>query len=214
MVQRTEATDFMRSCIPHTRGDKTNVIGATNSKVEPMEFKASSLFCSKRLIDPLDEVQEIYHATRSVIWRTEKPIAVTITGKQVFWQEAYNRLFEIEFEKIGGWKASPILCDKPRHKGDFAKKDGFVEIQFGNSATLYRDYYKFHYGLVNKLLSLSVLLVPTNPINFFPARDPSSIRNMASYEYALEHFSALTIPVPLLLIGLLPLNDRPHSSGE
>jgi len=37
-------------------------------------------------------------------------------------------------------------------------------------------------------------------------RDPKSIRNMATFEYALEHFEALTIPVPILLIGLLPEN--------
>ena len=30
--------------------------------------------------------------------------------------------------------------------------------------------------------------------------------NMATFEYALEHFNALTIPVPVLLIGLLPEN--------
>jgi len=81
-----------------------------------------------------------------------------------------------------------------------------VEIQFGNSATIYRDYYKFHYGFVNRLLTLAVLVVPTNPLEFFPERNPGSIRNMASYKYALEHFSALSIPVPILIIGLLPKN--------
>jgi hypothetical protein len=62
--------------------------------------------------------------------------------------------------------------------------------------------------LVNKLLSLSVLIVPTHPLRFFPSRNPQSITNMASYEYAEAHFSALTIPVPLLLIGLLPNTDK------
>jgi len=80
----------------------------------------------------------------------------------------------------------------------------FVEIQFGNSPTIYRDYYKFHYGFAKKLLTLAVLIVPTDPIKFFPKRNPGSISNMASFEYALEHFSSLTIPVPVLLIGLLP----------
>ncbi|MDB4285561.1 hypothetical protein N9903_01500 [bacterium] len=99
-----------------------------------------------------------------------------------------------------------MLCKKPRHKGDFLKNDVFIEIQFGNSATIYRDYYKFHYGFANKLLTLSVLIVPTKPTAFFPKRNPHSITNMASYHYAHEHFSALPIPIPILLIGLLPEN--------
>lgn len=172
-----------------------------------MEFKASYIFCSSKLIDPLDEVQEIYQVIRNVPWLSGKTTAISRSGKEVSWQEAYNRLFEIEFEKIGGWTLHPVLCENLKHRGDFAKNDVFVEIQFGNSSTIYRDYYKFHYGLVNKLLSLSVLIVPTDPLKFFPSRNPKSITNMASFEYAQAHFSALTIPVPLLLIGLLPDNE-------
>jgi hypothetical protein len=173
-----------------------------------MEFTASYIFCSPKLIDPLDEVQEIYQVIRNLPWSPEKVPAISRSGKEVAWQEAYNRLFEIEFEKIGGWKLQPVLSEKLKHKGDFAKNDVFVEIQFGNSSTIYRDYYKFHYGLVNKLLSLSVLIVPTDPLRFFPSRNPQSITNMASFEYAQAHFSALTIPVPLLLLGLLPNNSK------
>jgi hypothetical protein len=171
-----------------------------------MELITSYIFCSPKLIDPLDEVQEIYQVIGDIPWSPNKTTAISSLGRDVAWQEAYNRLFEIEFEKIGGWSLHPVLCQKLKHKGDFAKNDIFVEIQFGNSSTIYRDYYKFHYGLVNKLLSLAVLILPTDPILFFPSRSPKSIRNMASYEYAKSHFSALTIPVPLLLIGLLPKN--------
>ena len=59
----------------------------------------------------------------------------------------YNKAFEIEFAKYD-WLLQPLLYDNPKLIGDFAKNDVFVEIQFGNSATLYRDYYKFHYGLI------------------------------------------------------------------
>lgn len=128
------------------------------------------------------------------------------TGKKVAWQEAYNRLLELAFEKKGGWQLAPVICKKPMHKGDFLKNGVFVEVQFGNSATVYRDYYKFHYGFANKLLTLAVLVVPTDPIKFFPSRNPNSIINMASFSYALEHMSSVTIPVPVLLVGLLPKN--------
>ena len=77
-----------------------------------MEFKTSYIFCSPKLIDPLDEVQEIYQVIRRVTWTPDKMTAVSRTGKEVSWQEAYNRLFKIEFEKIGGRAFHPVLCEK------------------------------------------------------------------------------------------------------
>jgi len=81
----------------------------------------------------------------------------------------------------------------------------FVEVQFGNSSTLYRDFYKFQYGLQNGLLSLAVLIVPVNEYEFFPTR-PKSVHNMANYKLALRYFSILAISVPIWIIGLLNEN--------
>jgi hypothetical protein len=72
-------------------------------------------------------------------------------------------------------------------------------------ATLYRDYYKFHFGLTHGLLASAVLIVPTTPLQFFPTR-PKSINHMAEYDLAVRYFKLLPIPVPILLIGLLPEN--------
>jgi hypothetical protein len=94
-----------------------------------MEFMNSYIFCSPKLIDPLDEVQEIYQVIRNIPWLPDKATAMSRSGKEVAWQEAYNRLFEIEFERIGGWKLHPVLCEKLKHKGDFAKNDVFVEVR-------------------------------------------------------------------------------------
>lgn len=171
-----------------------------------MQFTTEYIFCTKQLIDPLEEVQEIYSDIKSVQWSSEKVIAKSKAGKDNAWQEAYNRLFEITFDRIGGWQTSPVLCQKPMHKGDLFKNKVLVEIQFRNSSTVYRDYYKFHYGFANKLLTLTVLIVPTDPIKFFPSRNRDSLINMASFNYAFEHLSSLTIPGPVLLIGLLPKN--------
>jgi hypothetical protein len=107
--------------------------------------------------------------------------------------------------KNRNWDLQPLLFDNPKLIGDFQKNDIFIEVQFGNSATLYRDYYKFHYGLANKLLSLAVLIVPTKPKDFFPTR-PSSVQNMAEFDLASRYIKLLPIPVPILLIGLLPEN--------
>jgi hypothetical protein len=169
-----------------------------------MKFNTEYIFCTKKLIDPLEEVQEIYAAVGSVPWSSGKAIAVSKTGKEIAWQEAYNRHFELAFEKIGGWQPSPVLCEKPKHKGDFLKNGVFVEVQFGNSATVYRDYYKFHYGFANRLLTLAVLVVPGDPTSFFTTRNPKSVGNMASFGYASEHLSSFSIPLPVLFIDLIP----------
>ena len=65
--------------------------------------------------------------------------------------------------------------------------------------------HKFHYGLTHSLLSLAVLIVPTNPKQFFPTR-PDSVSNMAEFDLASRYFRLLLIPVPILLLGLLPEN--------
>ena len=99
-----------------------------------------------------------------------------------------------------------MISTSPLHKADFAKKRVFVEIQFGNSSTVYRDFYKFHLGFAKNILDLGILILPTDQYNFFPERNPKSIDNMATFEYALEHLRAILIPVPILLVGLLPEN--------
>lgn len=98
-----------------------------------------------------------------------------------------------------------MLVESPRLIGDFRKDLVFIEIQFGNSAALYRDYYKFQYGLANGLLSLAVLIVPTSPREFFPTR-PASVMNMAEFDLADRYLTLMPIRVPTLLIGLLPAN--------
>ncbi len=94
------------------------------------------------------------------------------------------------------------IISEPTVDRGLQEKLVFVEVQFGNSATLYRDFYKFQYGLQNGLLSLSVLIVPMNPKEFFPTR-PRNISNMAEYDLALRYFTVLPISVPTMVIGLI-----------
>jgi hypothetical protein len=82
-----------------------------------VQFITEYIFCHKKLIDPLEEVQEIYSAIKAVKWSSEKVTAVSRTGKEVAWQEAYNRHLELAFEKIGGWQPAPVFSKKPMHKG-------------------------------------------------------------------------------------------------
>ena len=148
-------------------------------------------------------IEEITLCVKRVRWEEEFQL-MTNEGRGLVHQRAYNKAFEVEFLSCG-WESQPLLSESPRLIGDFRKELVFVEVQFGNSATLYRDYYKFQYGLANGLLSLAVLIVPTDPIAFFPTRS-SSVRNMAEFELADRYFTVLPIRVPTLLIGLQPKN--------
>ncbi len=161
--------------------------------------------CEEQSTGAISEVQVIFAVISSVPWQASRVEATSKNGGTVYWQNAYNRLIEIAFEERG-WETQPEISSSPYHKADFAKNRVYVEVQFGNSATVYRDFYKFHIGSDRGVLTLGVLILPTDQYKFFPQRNPESIRNMATYEYALEHLSARSIPVPILLVGLRPEN--------
>ena len=164
-----------------------------------MNHQITYLHCGEHLKESLkDEIDEVVNVVNLIEW--EEEFKVIRQDSVILQQTAYNKRFEMEFEKLG-WEKKPMLSQNPRLIGDFRKNLVFVEVQFGNSATLYRDFYKFQYGLQNGLLSLSVLIVPVNPKEFFPTR-PRSISNMAEYDLALRYFTVLPISVPTMVIGL------------
>ena len=159
--------------------------------------------CGDQLKKTLDqEINEIESVVSQVQWSSS--FQYEENGKTLEHQTAYNKTFSGQFAGLG-WEAQPLLRVKPKLIGDFRKGLVFVEIQFGNSSALYRDYYKFQYGLANGLLSLSVLIVPTKPSEFFPTR-PKSVMNMAEYDLAHTCLTVLPINTPVLLVGLLPEN--------
>ena len=167
-----------------------------------MQHKEAFFHCSDVLKDTLaDEIGEIRSAISAVSW---KPEFSYCDGAELLHQAAYNKAFAAEFARLG-WELQPVLRPKPKLVGDFRKDLVFVEVQFGNSATLYRDYYKFQYGLGHGLLSMAVLIVPTDPNAFFPTR-VKSVHAMAKYSLAEQYLTLMPINVPTLLIGLLPEN--------
>lgn len=149
-----------------------------------------------------DSISEIESVTDGVKWSPN--FSFSENGTSCEHQSGYNTAFTKAFLSLD-WEPQPILRETPKLIGDFRKGLVFVEVQFGNSSALYRDYYKFQYGLANGLLSLAVLIVPKNPKKFFPTR-PASVQNMAEYDLAQNYLSVLPINVPVLLIGLLPEN--------
>jgi hypothetical protein len=169
-----------------------------------MNFRTNYYFCSPRLLKNIPEIDEISDCISAIKWEPDFSFTLS-TNKMVQHQTAYNAALKHEFVTKRNWENQPRLNDRPRLIGDFRKNDIFVEVQFGNSSTIYRDYYKFHYGLTHGHLSLAVLIVPTDPKTFFPTR-PKSISNMAEFDLADRNFNLLPIPVPIMLVGLLPEN--------
>ena len=148
------------------------------------------------------EIEEVKSAITNIKWSDS--FTYKRENARFEHQTGYNHAFADEFVCMG-WESQPTLRLQPKLIGDFRKGLVFVEIQFGNSASLYRDYYKFQYGLANGLLSLAVLIVPTNPAKFFPLR-PNSVNNMAEFALAFTCLTVLPINVPTMLVGLIPEN--------
>ena len=163
-----------------------------------MKSEIAYFHCGPQLRETLSkEINEVESIIASIKW-TE-----TFRYEAGEHQTAYNKAFAEAFGRLG-WQPQPVLRTDPKLEGDFRKGLVLVEIQFGNSAALYRDYYKFQYGLANGLLALAVLVVPVSPKSFFPTRPYQSVHNMAEYALAHTCFSVLPINVPTLLVGLLP----------
>ncbi len=145
------------------------------------------------------QIEQVEAVLEEVGWTPEHSAATS--KATLHHQAAYNQSFREGF-LARGWEAQPVLIEQPKLIGDFRKDLVFVEIQFGNSSALYRDYYKFQYGLAQGLLSLAVLIVPESPSAFFPTR-PASVRNMAEARLARKCLTTLPIWVPTVVYGLL-----------
>ncbi|OQB39664.1 MAG: Restriction endonuclease BglII [Candidatus Latescibacteria bacterium ADurb.Bin168] len=166
-----------------------------------MQVQKKLFHCGDILLASMNtEIGEVLAAVHAVEWRDSFEYAKE--GKVYRHQAGYNLALAVEFKTMG-WDSQPVLRTDPKLIGDFRKGLVFVEIQFGNSATLYRDFYKFQYGLANGLLSLAVLVIPSNPVQFFPTRR-RSVQNMADFGLADRCLSVLPVNVPTLLPGLLP----------
>ena len=104
-----------------------------------MKYKITYLHCGEHLKEsPKTEMQEVVQVVESIDWQDE--FKVIQPRSTLFHQTAHNKRFELEFQQLG-WETKPRLSLNPRLIGDFRKNLVFVEVQFGNSATLYRDFY-------------------------------------------------------------------------
>lgn len=136
------------------------------------------------------------------------------TSKDVV-QQLMNTYF-LEVMKIKGWKPEPYVS--PDTTGDALRADfrktfirGMeddkltiqVEVEFGNIASSYRNYFKFQLSYSYGLTDICVIVVPSWHLS---NRIDSGV---ASFEKVLREIPSamLSITVPILVVGLFDLDD-------
>ncbi len=98
-----------------------------------MKIKTEYFHCGDFLKQTLAHtIQEVESVVSGIHWIPH----FTFNGSEN--QAGYNRAFQDAFLKYQ-WEP-PKLRTEPRLIGDFRKCLVFVEIQFGDSSALYRDY--------------------------------------------------------------------------
>lgn len=121
-------------------------------------------------------------------------------------QDALNKRLHMGFERFG-WEPQPLVLGRTLGrelesflKGDFKKRDVFVEVEFGNTASLFRDLFKFQLVGQSKRGEVAVAVLPTSTA----ARLMDS--NVATFERleSLMPFLDLVVGIPVLAIGVEP----------
>lgn len=131
----------------------------------------------------------------------EKPFLLPVD------QAALNKNLDSALRE-DGWTTQPVAAGElvggdgpPRKwKGDFFRNDVFVEVEFGNVASMYRDFFKFQIANRARTGDVAVLIVATRRLaKFFDS-------GVATYELALRDipYLAIGIQMPICFIGIEP----------
>lgn len=111
-----------------------------------------------------------------------------------------------------GWTPEPIAAGHQLGvradlflRGDFSKNGVFVEVEFGNSASLFRDLFKFQVANRSGTGEVGVLITATREMGkFFDS-------GIATYEQAVSllPYMRIGIQMPIWLIGIEPRDWAP-----
>ena len=130
-------------------------------------------------------------------------------------QQIMNTYFRIQFEEHG-WLSEPLATPEDNEdalRADFRKKficsngkeiAAQIEVEFGNVASSYRNYFKFQLSFSYGLTDLCVLIVPSaNLANRIDS-------GVANYEKAIREIpqAKLSVTVPTLVIGLFDRDEN------
>jgi hypothetical protein len=114
--------------------------------------------------------------------------------------------------RASGWMTEPVASGDlvpagiPLDlRGDFARNEVFVEVEFGNAASLYRDFFKFQIANRTGTGQAAVLILATDKFaKFFD----SGIATLEAARRTLP-FLAIGIQMPIWLIGIEPVDFAP-----
>jgi hypothetical protein len=138
----------------------------------------------------------------------EKPFLMPVN------QRAMNNAIKAAL-RDDGWTAEPVAAgpmagpDAPLYlKGDFVRGSVFVEVEFGNVASMHRDFFKFQIANRSGAGAVGVLVVATDKLaRFFDS-------NVATFEIAVRNkpYLAIGVQMPIWIIGIEP-DDFEFSIG-
>ena len=123
-------------------------------------------------------------------------------------QQLLNTYFSIQFERLGWTIEPPATPDSfsDSLRSDFRKTFTNnnsnitlqIEVEFGNAASYYRNYFKFQLSYSHDLADVCILIVPCQKLS-------SRIdRGLGNFEKIVREIPSakLSITVPILVIGL------------
>jgi len=177
----------------------------------PEEYESiRTVLAAIDLEDVLRPVEEFTRTGRPLKpKRHKRPIGgVTLPFLLPVDQDLMNAQIEAGM-RAAGWATQPVAsgdlvpAGTPLSlRGDFARNRVFVEVEFGNAASFYRDLFKFQIANRTGTGEAAVLVVATDQLaKFFD----SGVTTMESARRALP-FLAIGIQMPIWLIGIEPVD--------
>lgn len=129
-------------------------------------------------------------------------------------QQVMNTYFRLQFAAYG-WDIEPLATPDnyaDALRADFRKTFWFtdrapitaqIEVEFGNVASSYRNYFKFQLSFAHGLTDVCVLILPSYDLS---NRIDSGVSN---YEKAVREIpqAKLSVTVPIYVIGLFDVDD-------
>lgn len=123
-------------------------------------------------------------------------------------QQLINTYFYLRFKHLE-WECEPLATPENFEdalRGDFRKKFNLdssditlqIEVEFGNVASSYRNYFKFQLSYSYELTDICILIVPCYKLS---TRIDSGVSNFEKVKREIPS-ARLSITVPTLIIGL------------
>jgi Restriction endonuclease BglII len=109
------------------------------------------------------------------------------------------------------WSSQPYTRDdvfattKDRSRGDFERNGVFVEVEFGNTASVFRDFFKFQVANRERIGEVAVLVTGTRQLMKF---HDSGVTTFEKVQQTIPYLR-IAVQMPVWIIGLEPDSWEP-----